>query len=150
MSYTVVVNPTTQTLEVTSVNQVVEVNNVALPPLGRIRAIAFMIDGGGSAIEAGSKGYLEIPFDCVISEWNIIADRVGTVTIDIKKANYSSFPNSVSITGSEKPLLSNAQKNQDTVLSTWTTSLSAGDILEYIVDNSTTIHRITVVLKVIN
>jgi len=130
MSYTVVVNPTTQTLEVTSVNQVVEVNNVALPPLGRIRAIAFMIDGGGSA--------------------NIIADRVGTVTIDIKKANYSSFPNSVSITGSEKPLLSNAQKNQDTVLSTWTTSLSAGDILEYIVDNSTTIHRITVVLKVIN
>ena len=141
------VTPTTVTLQ--AVNQVVEVNNLALPPLGRTRAIAFVIDGGGSVISTGSKGYLEVPFDCEISEWTLFADQTGSIVVDVKRATYAGFPTTASIAGSEKPTLSSAQKNQDTSLTTWTTSLTAGDILEFFVDSSTFVLRVTIVLKVI-
>ena len=150
MSYTIEVTEVGgPTVTLQSVTHVIEVNNLALPPLGRTRAIAFVIDGGGTPVSTGSKGYLTLPFDCEVSEWTLVADQIGDIVVDIKRATYSGFPTTVSIAGSEKPTLSNAQKNQDTNLTTWTTDLSAGDILEYYVDSSAAVFRITVVLKVL-
>jgi hypothetical protein len=52
------------------------------------------------------------------------------------------------ITGTEKPLLSSATKNQDLTLSTWTTSITAGDTLRFNVDSATTVTRVTLSIKV--
>ena len=138
------------TIEITeAVNQVIEVNNLTIPPKEYTRAIAFVFDGGGSAVFASSKGYLEIPFTCVITEWTLIADQTGSAVVDIKRATFSGFPTTVSITGTEKPTLSNAQKSKSITLTGWSTTLNAGDILEYVVESSTSVVRATLILKVI-
>lgn len=110
--------------------------------------IGFVVDGAGSAITTGSKGYREIPYACTINSWTILGKESGSCVVDVKRCTYAGFPTTSSIAGSEKPTLSSAQKNQDTSLSTWTTSLSAGDILEFVVDSASTVTRITVSLKV--
>lgn len=109
--------------------------------------IAFIIDGGGAAITAGFKGHLEIPFACTIEGWTALADQSGSIVVDVKRSTYSGFPTTTSIAGSEKPTLSSVQKNQDLSLSTWTTSIAAGDILEFVVDSATTVTRVTVALR---
>ncbi len=129
------------------------------PILGKLRtedlgitegSFGITIDGGGNVISTGVKGYVTIPYNCTITGWDIFADQVGSCVIDLWKDTYANFsPNiSDSITGSEKPTLTSAQKNQDNSLSTWTTSISAGDIIAFNVDSATTVTRVNVIIKV--
>ena len=116
--------------------------------LDHLAEVAFVIDGGGSAITTGNKGHLEVPFDCTINRNTVIADQSGSIVVDIKKSAYAGFPTTSSICASAKPTLSGAQKSQDSTLTGWTTSVTAGDILEYVVDSAATVTRVTVNLKV--
>jgi hypothetical protein len=118
---------------------------------GIVQNIEFIVDGGGSLLTSGSKGYLEIPFACTINQVTILGDQSGTIAVDIKKCTYSGFPTDSSIVASAPPTLSSAQKNQDSTLTGWTTSISAGDILKYVVLGSPSIasvQRVTISLKV--
>lgn len=111
--------------------------------------LVYVIDGLGSVPSAGSKGFLEIPFNCTINSWTLLADQSGSITVDVKKSTYSGFPTTASITASATPALSSAQKAQSSTLTGWTTTLSAGDILEYVVTGSpATLTRATLNLKV--
>lgn len=112
--------------------------------------IEVVIDGGGSAITTGVKGYLEVPFDCVITAWRIVSDVSGSIVVDVWKDTYANFPPVLAdtITASAKPTLSTAQKNQDTTLTGWTTSLTDGDWLAFNVDSATTVTRVTLSLTV--
>ncbi len=112
--------------------------------------IAFIIDGGGSAITTGQKGHLEIPFACTIQRVTMLADQTGSIVVDIWKDTYANFPPTVadSICGAAKPTISSAQKSQDSTLTGWTKSIAAGDILAFNVDSCTTITRVTISLKV--
>lgn len=114
-------------------------------------AIQFIIDGGGSTISTGIKGDLEVPFDCTVTGWTILADQSGSIVVDIWMDGYSDFPptNVSSITGSEKPTLSSSAKNQDLTLTTWATvDLSKGDILRFNVDSVSSVQRVTIILRV--
>lgn len=113
------------------------------------KTFGITIDGGGSAITTGVKGYLPIPFTCVINNWNIVADASGSIVVDVWKDTYANFPPTVAdtIAGSEKPTLSSAQKNQDLTLSTWTTTVTSGDVLGFNVDSATTVTRATVIIR---
>jgi hypothetical protein len=115
-----------------------------------IASITYIIDGGGSAITTGVKGDLEIPFGCTINSWTLVGDQAGSIQIDVWKDSYANFPPTVAdtITGTEKPLLSSATKNQDLTLSTWTTSITAGDTLRFNVDSASTVTRVTLSIKV--
>jgi len=115
-----------------------------------IETINFVIDGGGSVITTGQKGHIVVDFACTIVAWTILADASGSIVVDVWADSYANFPPTVAdtITGSEKPTLSSAQKNQDTSLTTWTTAIAAGTILAFNVDSATTVKRITVALKV--
>ena len=113
--------------------------------------IPFIIDGGGSAITTGEKGHLVVPFNCTVTGWTILADQSGSIVVAVAKDTYANFPPTFTtdeISGTEKPTLSTAQKNQDLSLSSWTTTLTAGDILAYKVDSITTVTRVVVSLKV--
>jgi hypothetical protein len=111
--------------------------------------INYVIDGVGNVLFAGSKGTLEIPFNCTINSWTLIADVSGSVIVDVKKAAYADFPTTVSITASAIPTLSSTQKAQSSTLTGWTTSVSAGDILEFVVNGTpATITRAVLSLKV--
>ncbi len=115
-----------------------------------LSAIVFIIDGGGSAITTGEKGHLEIPFKCEIQRVTLLADRSGSIKIDIWKDTYANFPptDADSICGGNEPEISSAQKYQDSTLSGWTKTINAGDILAFNVDSAATIERVTLVLKV--
>jgi hypothetical protein len=114
-------------------------------------SLGVTIDGAGSAILAGSKGYIVVPYDCTIQNWTIIADQSGSIAVDVLKSTYSGFPGSLtSIAGSELPTLSSAQKNQDLSLSTWTTSVSAGDIIQFnVATNATSVTWVNVSINVV-
>jgi hypothetical protein len=75
--------------------------------------IGIVIDGGGSAITTGSKGYRQMEKDCRVMEWTLLSSATGSIVIDVKKCNYTDFPTTTSIAGTEKPTISSAIKNQD-------------------------------------
>ena len=110
--------------------------------------IGVTVDGGGSVISTGSKGYKVIQEDCTITGWTIVGKESGNCVVDVKKCTYANFPATTSISGSEKPTLSSAQKNQDNSLSSWTTSLVAGDILEFVVDSVSTVTRVSLFVNI--
>ena len=113
------------------------------------RTLNFVIDGGGSAIATGIKGHIVLDGDFTVTGWTVIADQSGSIVVDVNRATYTDFPTTASIAGSELPTLSSAQKNEDLTLSTWTTTLSARDVLEFEVDSVATVTRVTVALRLI-
>jgi hypothetical protein len=113
-------------------------------------SIEFIIDGAGVAITTGIKGDLEIPFACTITSWTLMADQSGSIVVDIWKDTYANFPPTatVKITASAPPTISTATKGQSSSLGTWTTTVSAGDIMRFNVNSCTSITRATLSLKV--
>lgn len=115
-----------------------------------IGSVGITIDGGGATITTGIKGYIEVPYACTINRVTTLADQSGSIVIDIWKDVYANYPPTVAdtITASAKPTLSSATKAQDSTLTGWTTSISAGDILGFNVDSVTTLTRVHLILKV--
>jgi hypothetical protein len=122
---------------------------VALSANAQIKTFGITIDGGGSVISTGVKGYITVPFSGTITGWTLTAKESGSIVIDVWKDTYDNFPPTVAdtIAGSEKPTLSSAQKNQDLTLSSWTTSVTAGDIIGFNVDSATTVTRVNLVIQ---
>ncbi|KKM92049.1 hypothetical protein LCGC14_1222370 [marine sediment metagenome] len=113
-------------------------------------AIEFIIDGSGSAITTGIKGDVRLPFAGTILSVALSASKEsGSIVVDIWKDTYASFPptDGDSITASAVPAISSDTDSQDSTLTGWTTSVSAGDVLAYYVDSVEGIHRVTVSAK---
>jgi hypothetical protein len=113
------------------------------------RTLNFVIDGGGSAITTGKKGVVVLDGDYTVTGWTIIADQSGSIVVDVNLSTYTNFPTTASIAGTELPTLSSAQKNEDLTLTSWTTTLSARDVLEFEVDSVSTVTRVTVALRLV-
>lgn len=99
------------------------------------------VDGAGTALTTGTKGYRYIEQNCTITGWHVRSDISGSVVFDVKRST-------ISLAGSEKPTLSASTSNSDLALSTWTTSLVAGDIIEFIIDSASTVTRATLTILV--
>ena len=119
-----------------------------------IGKIVLIIDGQGSVITTGVKAYLRIPFTCTINSVSILeissTPISGSIVIDIWKDTYANYPPTVAdtITASAKPTLSSATKSEDTTLTGWTTSITAGDVLGFNVDSASSVKKIMLELKV--
>lgn len=111
--------------------------------------LVIIIGDGTNAITTGVKGFLPVDFAFTIVQWTLVADASGSIVIDVWKDTYANFPPTVAdtIAGTEKPTLSSVQKNQDTSLTTWTTSVAAGDVLGFNVDSATTVKQVTLTIK---
>ena len=117
----------------------------------RTRTIDMIIDGGGSTITTGVKGYISFPVAATITGARTLADQSGSIVIDVWKDTYANYPPTVAdtITASAKPTLSSAIKANDTTLTGWTTSIAAGDVLGFKVDSATTVTRVILQLTVV-
>lgn len=117
----------------------------------RTSTINFVIEGGGSAITTGIKGDVVVDFACEIQSVTLLADQSGSIAVDIWKDTYANFAptDADSITASAVPTITAATKSQDSTLTGWTTTITAGDILRFNVDSVTDIERVSVVLKVL-
>lgn len=116
--------------------------------------VEFIIDGGGVAITTGLKGYLEIPYACTITEVALLADRSGSIVVDIWKCSYANFNPGThpvaadKITASAPPTISSSYKSKDSTLTGWSKSFAAGDIVGFNVNSVSTIQRVTLSMKV--
>lgn len=123
-----------------------------VPGTGR-RQVTLIIDGAGSAISTGVKGYLSLPLAGTWKKWRVLsidaAATAGSIVIDVWKDTYANYPPTVAdtITAAAKPTLSAANKNEDTTLTGWTTAFSAGDILGFNVDSAATVTKVALVLE---
>jgi hypothetical protein len=111
----------------------------------------FVIDNAGVAITTGVKIDYPVPYNCKITQWELVADVSGSIVLDLWSDTYANFPPTVAdtITGAEKPTLSAVQKNTDTSLAAgvgW--PLTGGRWLRINVDSATTVTRVTLSLKV--
>jgi len=96
-------------------------------------------------IASGLTLTIEWDFGATITSWDILADKTGSIVIDVLKSDYAGYPPSSSITGTEKPTLSSAIKNQDTSLTSFSTTVTAGDIWNiYVNSTPTTVTRVTI------
>lgn len=112
-------------------------------------SIQLIIGNGTDVISTGVVGDIIVPFGCTITGWDILSTTSGSIVVDVWNDTYANFPPTVAdtIAGSEKPTLSTAVKNQDTSLTTWTTSVTAQDILRFNVDSVTTCTQVTLQLR---
>jgi len=85
-----------------------------------------------------------MPYSGTITGWEIMADVSGSIVIDVWKDTYANYPPTIAntIAGTEKPTLSSQTKNQDLTLTTWTTTVSEGDIIKFNVDSSSTVNKV--------
>jgi hypothetical protein len=113
-------------------------------------SITFVIDGGGSVIAANQTVDLpDLPGAATIVGWTISTDTSATCSVDILRGTYANFPTVASIAGTDKPNTSAAQKNQDTTLTGWgSTVLAQGDCLRASVSANDNAKRITVTLRI--
>jgi len=118
------------------------------PPGSSSGAIGLTIDGGGSAITTGVKGYVTVPFACTISRWYLSGSPSGSIVIDVWKVAGGIPTVANTIAGTEKPTLASGTVANDTSLSSWTTSVSAGDVIGFNVDSCSGCKLVTVVLAV--
>lgn len=83
------------------------------------------------ALDAGTRAYVEVPFACTLTGWSLLASPAADVTLDVwRQAFADGLPtNAQRIAGTEKPLVSGGTHNRDDDLTTWATSIAAGDIL---------------------
>lgn len=97
------------------------------------------LDGGGAAITSGIKWIdIYVPFAATITGWEIGTATSSTVTCTVLRALAATPTVYAAISGSEKPLLNGALTNSDFTLTSWSTSLAAGDRLRVDVDGSPT------------
>lgn len=120
---------------------------------GTTASVEFVIDGGGSALTTGIKGYVIVPFAwSAITKAVLLADVSGSVVVDVFKCTYSAFDPTThpasgdKITASAPPTISSAKKSSDATLTGWTTTGSADDVLAFNVNSATTITRVTIAL----
>ena len=90
----------------------------------------------------GTVGYITIPYNGTITGWQVIGDVTGNCVFDVWKSASGVIPTVANtIAGTEKPSLTAQQINSDLALTTWTTAVSAGDIVGIVLDSASVLSQ---------
>jgi hypothetical protein len=110
--------------------------------------ISITIGDGVYQINSGIKHQVVIPYDCILTEVYLVSSVSGSMVIDIWKAPFADYPptNADSITSATPPTLVTETTYSDTTLSSWTTTIDAGDYLFFNVDSCTTCNLVNISL----
>jgi hypothetical protein len=108
---------------------------------------ATWVRGSGAIVVPTFDIPVRCPVKGVIVGVSVLTEGgTGSCVIDIWKDTYANFPptSGDSICGSNKPTIVTGSKYEDTVLTGWTTTVNAGDVLRFHLDSSTTFKMIAV------
>lgn len=119
-------------------------SQVSIPTGTPKRGPTFTFGSGGAVPMVGTIASLTAPYSGTISGWEItekssVAGTASSVVVNVYK-------NGASISGTEKPTLSSQTSNTDTNLTTWTTSFSAGDKIDAVIESASTGTKFVLVL----
>jgi hypothetical protein len=112
-----------------------------------VGSFGLTIDGGSSVITSGGKGYVSMPYGGTITGWDMLGNTTGSIQVDLKKANFSSFPTTTSVTGGNYIGMTTSIKGTDSTLSGWSATFSQGDIYEFKVVTISSLNRVNIVLR---
>lgn len=144
-------NPTVGTADVSEIGVTsgLEFNstNLRVTAAARTQTIGITVDGGGTVLTTGNKGLKSFMVAGTITRWRLMSDVAGNIEFDIQKSTYAGFPPTSSIVAAAPPLLSGVRVNENSSLGTWTTSVAAGDVFEFVIGGTpATITRVTLEL----
>lgn len=93
----------------------------------------------GADISTGVKGYLEVPYDCTITRWTVVARQTGSIEFDVTLGTWASYPPSSTIVGTNAPaIVSDTNARNEGPLTLWgDTAISAGDVMGFSVTSCT-------------
>jgi hypothetical protein len=108
------------------------------------------------ALTTGAYVDLYVDFAFTISQVTMLADQTGSVVTDIYVCTEAQYDAGAThpvagdkITASAPPTITTATKSQDSTLSGWTTSISAGRVIRAIITGSpTSVTQVTTSLKI--
>lgn len=113
--------------------------------------VRLTIGDGTVAIVASAVpvAYASIPAGCTIAKWRALADVSGSISIDVWKDGYANFPPTAAdkISASAPISLSSATKNEDSTLTGWTTTVTAGDVLAFYVSSASTVKQVFITVE---
>lgn len=106
------------------------------------------IDGGGSAITAGAKGFFYVEVASTITGWQLAADQAGNCLINIWRDTFANHPPTSAdiISPAGAPYLDAMARNSGTDMTGWTTSVPAGSMIRVNVQSASTITMLMVSL----
>jgi hypothetical protein len=112
--------------------------------------IVAVFDSSPSAIIGNPEVDVVIPAAGTITGWTLLADVAGGAIIDIWSDTYGNFPptDADSITAAVPPTLTAAAKatGADPAGDGWDVALTAGDVLRFHLDSSSTVTRLVLTL----
>lgn len=109
------------------------------------------VSSSGALTIAANVVYVQCPVAGTITKVQIITSGgTGSCVLDIWKIAFSSFPptSSNSITASDKPTITSGTTYTDTALTGWTTSISANDVLAFVINSTSVFTQIQIILEV--
>ena len=110
---------------------------------------ATWVGAGGAVTTPINNVYVLIPASGTISKVTVLTQGGnGSCLIDVFNNPYSAYPSTTSICGTSKPTISSGIKYQDSTLSTWSTSVSEGDILGFNLISTSTFTNINIILSI--
>lgn len=118
------------------------------------RSFGITIDGGGSVPSTGFKGVFRPNYSGQITKTTILAsaplDTTGYAIIDIYKDSFANYRPTISdkITAATPPTLSGVASEQ-TTLTGWITSFSAGDVFGFDLTATGTLTKFTLIVDTI-
>jgi len=111
-------------------------------------SIGVIFDGFGGVPIVGKTDWIVVPYNGTITGWQIFGGTTGSCVIDVRKDTYGNFPPTAadSIAGTEKPTLISQIKNEDLSLSSWTSSVTSGDIVQFYLESASLLTKINCVI----
>ena len=114
-------------------------SSVGLTANQKVRTLGVVVDGSGTVLTTGQKGYKPSPWTGTIIGWRIVGDVSGSCVFDIWKDIFANYPPTVAdtITAAAKPTVTTAFAAQSTAVGTWNTTVTAGDVFGWNLDSIT-------------
>lgn len=110
--------------------------------------VGVTVDGGGSAITTGIKGYIQCPVTGTITKWTLLGDQSGSVEFDVFLDAFGAALPTTSIVAAAPPALTADVTGTDSTLTGWSTTVTAGDVFGFEVVSAATLERVTLQIEV--
>jgi hypothetical protein len=110
-------------------------------------SIGIYLDSTPDDLATGKKGFKQVPYNCEVLEWYVLAGQTGSIEFDVKSGSFVAYPTTTSIVGGDYPKLTSQFKNSNTGVTAWS-GLTGGDIIDFVINSNTGIESVGLFIKI--
>lgn len=94
--------------------------------------VALFVSAATGAISTGHKGEYALSSTTTFLNWKLFSSTTGSLTLDVQKSSFDTYPHFVTIVNGNYPTLVNGLKNTGDATE-WMNVLSNSDVLRFVV-----------------